>query len=299
MCGGVSATAVFYPLDNLRIRQQVEKGGLDKQSVLAGLQNILQEEGLFGWYKGLKSSIVAIAYSNLVYFYWYEFLKKMAIRVYLTNGKKSLSDLENLCIASIAGCVNVMLTNPVWVVNTRIKLQKTNSPGELPAYTGTFQGLQKVYREEGLEGLWRGVIPSLALVSNPAIQFAAYERLKRIYIKLNRGKQPTALEFFFIGAAAKAIATLLTYPIQIIQSRLRAHKNEALKTKTESQETMQSVAFQIWKEGGLSAFFNGLSSKMLQTVSAAAFMFVVYEKVQRFAKLFVELVSRRRLSHMK
>jgi len=293
MCGGISATAVFYPLDNLRIRQQVEKGGISQQSVVEGLQSMLKEEGLDGWYRGLNSSLVSIACSNLVYFYWYEFLKKLAIRLYLKNESKTLSALENLAVGTLAGCINVIATNPVWVVNTRLKLEKS-LPGETPQYTGTLQGLFKVYKEEGLEGLWRGVVPSLVLVSNPAIQFACYERLKSVYIKVKGGNQPSALEFFFIGAVAKAVATLLTYPIQIIQSRLRANRKKALEQKQESSDSMNSIAFQVWKEGGISAFFNGLSSKMLQTVSAAAFMFAVYEKILKFMKIFVLTIFQRK-----
>jgi len=81
----------------------------------------------------------------------------------------------------VAGCINVIITNPIWVVNTRIKLQKSQVN-----YTGTIQGLIKVGQEEGIKGLWSGVFPSLILASNPAIQFAAYERIKRIHLKTKR-----------------------------------------------------------------------------------------------------------------
>jgi len=247
---------------------------------------------LIGWYRGLQSSIGSIASSNLVYFYWYDFLKKMSIK-YL-NENRSLTNIQNLIVASVAGVINVLLTNPIWVVNTRIKLWR----GPKPLYSSTLDGLIKVGKEEGIEGLWKGLIPSLALVSNPAIQFATYERIKKIYNKIYDGQQPSALGFFYIGAIAKAVATFLTYPIQIIQARQRANKNKT-QTDSNSETSMYSIALQIWKEAGLFGFFRGLESKMLQTISAAALMFVIYEKILRFTKLFVELISRRRLTHIK
>jgi len=195
MCGGITATAVFYPLDQLRMRQQVEDEELNKKDVISALKTMIKEEGLLGWYRGLQSSVVSIGCSNLVYFYWYELFKKLFVKIWHQTGSKNLSNAENLIIASIAGSINVIITNPIWVVNTRLKLQKSKE-GEKPLYKGTTHGIYKVWKEEGIEGLWKGVIPSLALVSNPAIQFAAYERIKRIFIRFY-GKQPSALNFFF------------------------------------------------------------------------------------------------------
>lgn len=42
-------------------------------------------------------------------------------------------------------------------------------------------GLVRVAREEGVEGLWSSLVASLMLVSNPSIQFMIYESLKRIF----------------------------------------------------------------------------------------------------------------------
>lgn len=70
--------------------------------------------------------------------------------------------------------------------------------------------------------LWKGTMPSLILVSNPSLQFMAYESIKR---RLMTGKKAGAelgsLTVFLAGAMAKAIATIATYPLQIVQAKLR------------------------------------------------------------------------------
>lgn len=59
------------------------------------------------------------------------------------------------------------------------------------------------------------------LIINPAIQFMTYEAIKRkICMSLNDA-QPSAWVFFVIGAVAKAVATVLTYPLQLVQTKLR------------------------------------------------------------------------------
>lgn len=64
-------------------------------------------------------------------------------------------------------------------------------------------------------------MPSLLLVSNPALQFMTYEALKRRIGKVFGSMPPPAMVFFLIGAIAKTVATALTYPIQLAQTKLR------------------------------------------------------------------------------
>ena len=45
-----------------------------------------------------------------------------------------------------------------------------------------FATLSEIYSERGVAGLWKGVVVSLVLVANPAIQFAAYEWLKNAQV---------------------------------------------------------------------------------------------------------------------
>lgn len=58
------------------------------------------------------------------------------------------------------------------------------------------------------------------LVMNPAIQFMTYETIKRKVLASLHGVPP-AWTFFVIGAIAKAVATILTYPLQLVQTKLR------------------------------------------------------------------------------
>lgn len=76
-------------------------------------------------------------------------------------------------------------------------------------------GLRTILREEGCGMLWSGTMPSLVLVSNPAIHMAVYEFLKR------RVTQKTALSYFILSAMAKVTATIATYPIQLVQAKQR------------------------------------------------------------------------------
>ncbi|XP_052525239.1 peroxisomal membrane protein PMP34-like [Tympanuchus pallidicinctus] len=141
------------------------------------------------------------------------------------------TDLPRLVFA--LGVVNVLLTTPLWVVNTRLKLQGAKFRNEdiVPTnYKGIIDAFHQIIRDEGALALWNGTFPSLLLVFNPAIQFMFYEGFKRKLLK--KQTQLTSLDAFVMGAVAKAVATTLTYPLQTVQSILRlALLERALKVR--------------------------------------------------------------------
>ena len=80
-------------------------------------------------------------------------------------------------------------------------------------------GLFRIGIKEGLGSLWNGTGASLILVSNPALKFTTYEYLKRIFYGNSNSPSPSTA--FFMGAFASVIATIITYPVQIVQTNLR------------------------------------------------------------------------------
>eukprot|EP01068_Selenidium_serpulae_P013752 Selendium_serpulae@DN6001_c0_g1_i1.p3 len=71
----------------------------------------------------------------------------------------------------LAGVVSAIVSNPVWVVNTREKIKQSRKNWFLTS-------LISLVEEEGLSSLMAGVGPAIVLVFNPTIQFVVYERLK-------------------------------------------------------------------------------------------------------------------------
>ena len=97
------------------------------------------------------------------------------------------------CIFLFSGSLNVLLTTPLWVANTRLKLQgtrpksqykKTDDVAVTKRYSGLVDCIAQIYKDEGISSLWNGTLASLVLVSAPAIHFVVYELLKRWCLRL-------------------------------------------------------------------------------------------------------------------
>ncbi|XP_078096666.1 peroxisomal membrane protein PMP34 isoform X2 [Mustelus asterias] len=246
--GSVTATTTFFPLDTARIRLQVDEKRKSRSTPVI-LAEIVKEEG---------------------------FLKAM-----LQKGNVRATPGKDLLMACIAGATNVFLTTPMWVVNTRLKLQGAKFRQEdihRTEYKGILDAFQQIITNEGLGTLWNGILPSLILVCNPGIQFMFYEGLKRKASKA--GRRIPSWEIFMIGAIAKAIATTATYPLQIVQAILRFEPNKRKSnTLQESVQTLINLISMRIKKGGFSGLYKGLEAKLLQTVFTAALMFLIYERI--------------------
>ena len=188
-----------------------------------------------------------------------------------------------------------------------------------------------VWEENGLAGFWRGVVPSLIMVSNPALQYAFYESasdaFRRRRAKAQRkvaGSIPsgtrdsralTTWEVFVAASLAKMGATVLTYPVLLVKTRLQASGKKpgggkkprltsgddegAPKTTFAREAPSYDGAFdalrRIAREEGLAAFYRGMGTKMTQTVFAAALMFVTKEEIAKAARAASEKIAARRL----
>ena len=84
----------------------------------------------------------------------------------------------------------------------------------------------------------------------------------------------TPVEAFFIGALAKAIATIATYPLQLTQTVMRLHKEG----HTRYRGTWDCLV-QLYQSGGMEGLFRGMRAKLVQTVLTAAFTFLTYEQI--------------------
>merc|ERR1719265_2810581 len=180
------------------------------------LSDLLREEGLFGIWGGCLPMLQTVGTSVFVYFYLFEATKR---KLKLLEVLKARPRALVLMASSLAGALNMVVTEPLW--RASVVLQ-TQGGGE----NSVLHAVVRMWRSEGPGALWRGLALSLWLVCSPVIQFFSYDILKgllpRLRVKNHEDANISGLEAFLIGAMAKAVATLVSFPLIVAQSRLRA-----------------------------------------------------------------------------
>lgn len=154
---------------------------------------------------------------------------------------------------AIAGSATVLITNPIWVVNTRMTARKSDSeetlPGAKPAKAPTTLGtLLSIIREEGPARLFAGVMPALVLVINPILQYTVFEQLKNM---LEKKRRITPTDAFYLGALGKLLATSITYPYITVKSRMHVAGKDGPK------ENIIGSLRRIIREEGYSGLYGG------------------------------------------
>ncbi|KAL8154403.1 hypothetical protein V2J09_012163 [Rumex salicifolius] len=301
--GGIIAQLITYPLQTVNTRQQTERDPEKEKSNLGAIERMCQVIKHEGWgrlYGGLAPSLIGTAASQGVYYYFYQIFRNKAEVVAINRKKKGAGDgsvgmFSSLLVAALSGCVNVLMTNPIWVVVTRMQThtkvskkleqnQTPSNPDEIsvaaiePLSYGTSNAIQDLYGEAGFLGFWKGVFPTLIMVSNPSMQFMLYETmLKNLRRRRASTKnEVTALELQFVS---------------FMQSRLQAKQVTSADKRHNYKGTSDAIMKMIQYEG-LSGFYKGMSTKIVQSVLAAAILFMIKEELVKGARLLLSKDTR-------
>jgi solute carrier family 25, member 33/36 len=189
-------------------------------------------EGWRALFKGLGPNLIGVVPARAINFYTYGNGKKF-ISTHLNNGKEAA--WVHLCAAATAGIVTGTATNPIWLVKTRLQLDKANATSTGGRqYKNAFDCTMQTIRHEGIRGLYRGLTASYLGVAESTLQWVLYEQGK-LYLA-NReerlqisNRTPTAWDNtvswsgkLVVAGGAKFIAALITYPHEVCNCRCRS-----------------------------------------------------------------------------
>ncbi|KAG2038504.1 mitochondrial carrier domain-containing protein [Suillus americanus] len=280
---GVVAVLCMHPLDLLKVKLQVAtknpQGGIGK-AIWNSLREIHASEGWKGLYRGVGPNIAGNASSWGLYFLFYNMLKK---RAFGDDPNYRMSPGAYLLCSAQASAVTAIMTNPIWVVKVRMFTTRADSP---TSYRSLSDGIASIWRQEGFSGLWKGTSLALVGVSNGAVQFMAYEEMKRWGFEQKRKRFAKAgkvmgpeddklsnTSYTLMSGASKLWALALTYPYQVIRSRIQ---NNAT---THLYPDIPTTIKRTWQGEGIRGFYRGMGTNLVRVLPGTCVTFVVYENL--------------------
>lgn len=287
---GFATVATMHPLDVVRTRFQVNDGRISNlptyKNTAHAIFTIARIEGLRGLYAGFYPAVLGSTLSWGLYFFFYSRAKER----YSKSREEKLSTGLHLASAAEAGALVCLCTNPVWLVKTRMQLQTPLH--QTRPYSGLYDAFRTILREEGWGALYKGIVPGLFLVSHGAIQFTAYEEIRKVVVdfKSKRSEKTpesadkllNSVDYAILGASSKVVAILLSYPFQVIRARLQQRpSHDGIPRYMDSLHVLkETIRFE-----GFRGFYKGITPNLLKNVPAASITFIVYENVLKLLKL--------------
>lgn len=294
---GFLSGIMVCPLDVTKTRLQVQ--GLDGaenpyyKGVIGTMNTIVKDEGIKGLYKGLLPILLGYFPTWTIYFSVYEFSKDFYPRLF--PGSDFIS---HSCSAITAGAVSTTLTNPIWVIKTRLMLQSNLGPYSTQYY-GTIDAFRCIWNQEGIRAFYRGLVPSLLGLFHVAIHFPVYEKLKlkfKCYSlkdnNTNRGHSEIHLpNLIAASSVSKMIASGLTYPHEILRTRMQLKSSSNFGKKKENyaievEKKLIPLIKTTYRNEGIRGFYSGFTANLLRTVPASAITLVSFEYVRNKLSAF-------------
>ncbi|KAK5326692.1 mitochondrial FAD carrier protein flx1 [Exophiala xenobiotica] len=279
LTAGLVSTIIVHPLDIIKTRLQVDTSAHPLlNSSRAVFHDILRNEGptrIAALYRGLIPNLVGNSAGWALYFLWYREGQDVVRRLRGYTPNQQLTSLDYLSASAGAGMLSAVLTNPIWVIKTRML---STSASEAGAYPGMISGLRTIIKTEGIRGLFHGMTPSLFGVSHGALYFVAYEKLKLRRRQTKKDQPLSNADTLIASSMSKVFAGVVTYPHQVVRARLQTYNANA--GTQVRRPGLVGLIKGIWHNEGVVGFYKGLFPNLLRVVPSTCVTFLVYENAR-------------------
>lgn len=185
-------------------------------------------EGTKALFKGLGPNLVGVVPARSINFYVYGNGKRLIVEHWNRGAE---APWVHTLAAAAAGVATSTATNPIWMIKTRLQLDKNVSQrtgGEMQRrYKNSYDCVKQILKEEGIRGMYKGMSASYLGVAESTLQWVLYEYFKAGLVRreekiVQSGREKTvwdkSVEWtgkFGAAGSAKFLAAVLAYPHEV------------------------------------------------------------------------------------
>lgn len=268
------AACCTHPLDLLKVHLQTQQEG--KLSIIRLTGHIIKEQGVLALYNGLSASLCRQLSYSTTRFGIYEVAKQTVA----PHGEE-VSFPMRVAMAAAAGAAGGFIGTPADMVNVRMQNDIKLPPEKRRNYKHAFDGLFRVYREEGFKRLFSGASTATSRAVLMTVgQLSFYDQVK--VMLLGTGYFEDNMTTHFLSSlTAGAVATTLTQPLDVLKTR-------AMNAKPGEFKSMMDLILYTAKLGPL-GFFKGYVPAFVRLAPHTILTFIFLEQLrQNFGFVYKE-----------
>jgi len=195
MAGITEALLIVTPCEVVKIRLQQQQGVAKEALQYKGPFHcgltIVKQEGPLGLWSGATPTVLRNGTNQMCLFWAKNHMDKVLWQKHEGDGRQ-LTAIQSTVSGFMAACLGPTATNPFDVVKTRMMAQ-AKAPPDAPRYSGFFDALLRIPREEGLKAMYKGLLPRLMRIApGQAIVWTVNDQIVGIFEQRNAAKAAAA-----------------------------------------------------------------------------------------------------------
>jgi hypothetical protein len=240
--GGIQ---VFFgqPFDLIKTR--IQSNGFNNRSYIHIIKNIYFNEGIFGFYKGVRAPLLSNCIINGIMFHSNHYINKNILK----------DNNNHFYSGAISGFISSFVISPFELVKNRIQIESKYNK----KYSTV---LLEIYKKKIF---WKGLTPTIIReIPACSIYFGSHLYFKNhlnFYLNDN-------LSSFISGGLAGMSCWFFTYPFDTIKTKIQTSNN--------------LTVYDILKKYKFKNYFNGISIVLYRAAIANSITFLVYDKTIEF-----------------
>jgi len=283
LAGGISAaiskTAVA-PIERVKLLLQVQH--ISKQiseaqrykGMVDCFVRIPKEQGVLAYWRGNLANVIRYFPTQALNFAFKDKYKQ----VFLSGVDKRTQFwryfMGNLASGGAAGATSLCFVYPLDFARTRLAAD-VGKAGTEREFSGLGNCIMKIYRSDGLAGLYRGFGVSVqGIIIYRAAFFGIYDTAKGL---LPDPKNTPIIISWAIAQTVTTVAGIISYPFDTVRRRMMMQSGRA-KSEIVYKGTIHCWATIAKTEGG-KAFFKGAFSNVLRG-TGGAIVLVLYDEIK-------------------
>jgi solute carrier family 25 oxoglutarate transporter 11 len=219
---GTLALIAVYPMESIKTVIQLKSEVKETATIRSVLKERLKAEGFGCLYRGLPAALMRQFFFASIrlglYFNVADYIKT-------NQNKPALSLLESTATALGAAAIGITTVMPFDVVFVRFQAENAIPKEQRRGYTGLFNALSRIAKEEGTATLWRGIAPAIARAM--AINFGMLVPYDKCKVLLAPYFGYTRKNYLLSSAIAGLAASFCCLPFDNVKVRMQRMKPNA------------------------------------------------------------------------
>jgi len=277
---------IMNPVEVVKTRLQLQgelaNSGAPKKyrGMVHGIIQIARDEGIAGLYKGLTPALMREGVYASIRFGCYEPLKVVLGEDATVGG---LPLYKKIIAGAIAGGIGAAIATPTDVVKVQMQAEGAVA---VPRYKNTADAFGTIWRKEGLQGLYRGILPTTqrACVISAAM-LPSYDHTKHFLLQKGWVREDNVLSHIISGMTAGFVMASVTSPVDVVKTRVMNQKpivKEGGIVEMPYKGSLDCFAKTLRAEGPF-GFYKGFIPNFMRLGPHTIMAFISFEQLRKLA----------------